>query len=105
MHSLQAGLRGSNDLNEVDWSLRELLSLLEQNQEPFELLSEMICEYVKLQKAAKILSELEGNTYFQSETSFKSQIEGMRGEFKKKLKEYEQFKRQCLGLISKSLEL
>ncbi len=105
LHSLQAGLMGTNDLSEVDWSLREFLGLLEQNQAPFELLSEMICEHVKLQKAARILADLESNTYFQSESSFKTQIEGMRLEFKKKLKEYEQFKRQCLSLISKSLEL
>lgn len=105
LHSLQAGLRGSNDLAEVDWSLRDLLGLMEQNQAPFELLSEMICEFVKLQKASKILGDLEGNSYFQGEASFKGQIEGMKGEFKKKLKEYDQFKRQCLSLISKSLEL
>ncbi len=105
LHSLQAGLKGTNDLAEVDWSLRELLGLLEQYQGPFELLSEMICEYVKLQKASAILTDLESNSYFQSEGSFKGQIDGMKVEFKKKLKEYDQFKRQCLSLISKNLEL
>ena len=104
-HALQTNLSGASDPSEIDWSLRELLVLMEEYQTPLEMVTLMISEYIKLKKAAKILKELEGNSYFQSESSFKAQIEGMRSEFKKKLKEYDLFKRQCFMELTKSLEL
>lgn len=105
LHTLQANLSGATDLGEVDWSLRELLSLMETHREPLEMVSLMVAEYIRLQKASKILEDLGGHSYFQSESSFKEQIKNMQQEFAKKLKEFETFKRQCFLELTKSLEL
>lgn len=105
LHTLQGHLQGANAPDDVDWSLRELLNLMEEHREPIEMVGLMIAEYVRLQKAAKILEDLSSNAYFQGESAFKEQIKNMRAEFAKKVKEFDLFKRQCFVELSNSLEL
>ena len=104
LHQLQASLLGAADTAEVDWSLRDLLSLMEENREPLEIVALMIAENKRLKKAQAILEELAGNSYFQAEPAFKEQIKNMRAEFNKKLKEYDLFKRQSFLELTKSLD-